>query len=197
MVGLGIQNSGSEGIRMRSPNTCVCVKYELETRHGLRKDGPQGQTPGWKDLGIPGRRVMGVQTFLLSERNRNLDFSVLNEEAVVGPGSLVLNLEGTRRSGFWDPQKVGGATLSQSGFFSTSHSLELQFPCGGRAEWSYVISCSAALSARAQRTVGPCSGLPQARPLHLSPPCCPRATEATRGLRLPASVARSHACVPH
>lgn len=152
----------------------------------------KGRTPKFQTGG-----KWGVQTSLLSEKNRNLDFSVLNEEEVGGSGSLVLNLEGTRRSGLWEPQKVGGATLSQACFFSTCRSSELQFPCGGRAGGSYVTSCSAALSARAQGTVGPYRGLPQPRPLHLSPPCCPRATEATRGLRLPAFVARSHAYVPH
>lgn len=50
----------------------------------------------------------------------------------------------------------------------------------------YVTSCSAALSARTHGIVGPHRGLLQPRPLHLSPPCCARVTEATRGLRLPA-----------
>lgn len=42
---------------------------------------------------------MGVWTPLPSERDRNLDFSILKEEAV-GTGFLVPNLEGTRESEF-------------------------------------------------------------------------------------------------
>lgn len=39
LVGPGIQISGSEGIRIRNPNTCVCVKYEFETRNGRMEGG--------------------------------------------------------------------------------------------------------------------------------------------------------------
>lgn len=38
---------------------------------------------------------MGTRNPLPSERNRNLDFTILNKEAV-GPAFLVLNLERTR-----------------------------------------------------------------------------------------------------
>lgn len=46
---------------MGSPNTCVCVKYELEISNGLRKEGPEGQTPGWKEevVGLPSPRQEG------------------------------------------------------------------------------------------------------------------------------------------
>lgn len=59
---------------------------------------------------------MGTRNPLPSETNRNLDFTILNKEAV-GPAFLVLNLEGTRGSRFWAPQNVGGAICSQSNFF--------------------------------------------------------------------------------
>lgn len=60
---------------------------------------------------------MGVWTPLPSERNRNLDFSDLNEEAV-GQGFLVLNLEGTggdRDSGI--PTMWAGQCPSRTAFF--------------------------------------------------------------------------------
>ena len=48
----GIQNSGSEGIRVGNPNICVCVKNELETGNGLRKEGPSGPTQGCEEVRV-------------------------------------------------------------------------------------------------------------------------------------------------
>lgn len=68
---------------------------------------------------------------------------------------------------------------------------ELQFPCICRAKRSFKSLPAPQRFPRAQGIVGLHRGPPRPRPLHLSPPCCPRVTAATRGLRLPACVARS------
>lgn len=53
---------------------------------------------------------MGVRTSLPSERNRNLDFSILNKESV-GPAFLVLNLEGTGGIGILGSPECGRGSL--------------------------------------------------------------------------------------
>lgn len=82
---------------------------------------------------------MGTRNPLPSERNRNLDFTILNKEAV-GPAFLALNLErtrgGDRDSGL---PRMWAAQFAVNPFFffsfSTAHS-ELQFPCIYRAKCS-------------------------------------------------------------
>lgn len=127
-----------------------------------------------------------------------MDFSVVNEEEAVGPGFLVLNLERTWASGFWDPQNVGGATSSQSCFPPAPRLTPRNYNSLAPVRLSalYVTSFSAALSARVQGTMGLNRALPQPRPLHPSSPRSPRAAEATRGLRLPAYVARTRPICP-
>lgn len=76
---------------------------------------------------------MGTRNPLPSERNRNLDFIILNKEAV-GPAFLVLNLEGDRDSGL--PRMWAGQFAVNPIFFSSTAHSELQFPCIYRAKRS-------------------------------------------------------------
>lgn len=138
---------------------------------------------------------MGVWTPLPSETDRNLDFSILKEEAV-GPGFLVPNLEGTGESEFRESQNAAAQIPGSPPFFLLPTPRNYNSLASVEPSALCITSCTAALSARAQSAVGPHRGLPQPRPLHLSPLCYPRVTEATRGLRLPACVARTPAHVP-
>lgn len=130
---------------------------------------------------------MGVRTPLPSERNRNLDFSDPNEG---GCGAVLL---GSKFRGDWGDRDSGISTMWAGQlpgrtvvFFFHYSPRNYNSLASVRLNALYVTSCSAALSARTHGIVGPHRGLLQPRPLHLSPPCCARVTDATRGLRLPA-----------
>lgn len=70
---------------MGNRNTCVHVRYELETRNGLRAQLLDLRKEVGSDSRVAGSREMGVRTPLPSERNRDLDFSILNKEALGWP----------------------------------------------------------------------------------------------------------------
>lgn len=142
---------------------------------------------------------MGTRNRPPSERNRNLDFTILNKEAM-GPAFLVLNLERTRGIEILGSPQCGRGNLQsiQLFFFFSPPYRTLRTTIPLRLSASMLLRSLPApqLFPRAQGIVGLHRGLPRPRLLHLSPPCCPRVTEATRGLRLPACVARTPAQVP-
>lgn len=92
---------------------------------------------------------------------------------------------------------MGAAIPSQSGLFYTAHSGKLQFPCKCLADCSLRHFPFRKLFPRARRALwGLIAGYRNPAHFHLSPHRCPGATEAVRGLRLPACFARTPVNVP-
>ena len=114
---------------------------------------------------------MSPDSCVLSERNRNLDFSVLNEEEAVRPGSLVLNLERNWYRDCGIPRMWAGQlpVCPVVFFFLRPTPRNYNSLASVTLTALSVTSFSAALSARVLGTLEPNRGLPQPRPLHPSP----------------------------